>query len=1103
MGIRFVLRSTTALVALAAAASPAAAQQVATGDTEVEEIVVTGSYIRSQRQADKPSPISVIGREDVLELGAADFADITQTLTANNGAQNNPDAFTQNLTTGTESINLRGLGLASTLVLLNGKRQVTSSAPTDDGLLFVDTASMIPMIALERVEILKDGASAVYGSDAVAGVVNFITRDTFEGLELRAEWQGNTNDSQNDFKVEGVWGGGNDKTHMTVAVSYLDRSGLTTRERDLRPENFTGPNGLSVSTLTATPGNFIPLTGPNPALNPGVGPLANLFNAGFDNAVPVFNIPGVGPVAGTPVLPDGMGGFLVGSFLQFQNQTNLILDPNNPASVLAPADTIQDAFTGTVLPQLLSLAPGLISPALAGFNPLLLSPGQQATLGQAFADLNAAQAGAGFGTLLVPDPGCNAVAALDDDVVPAFSTIPDPITGQPVDVGACQFDFGRFFNLVPEETRLNGYASVRHEISEAAVFYSEFAFARNRATRGNSNFPIVNPIPLLPNNPFNPFTGAAVLFIGRSPGAGQIDNFFTDDPNPSDIDHDTFRVVAGVKGDFLDSWYYDVSYTRAINNYDFRVSDGLNDRTTLALNGLGGTDCNPATGTPGVGGCLFYNPFATGIIADPAARAPVFSLAGTPVLDGTGAPVTVPVRNSAEVLDFIIGELTLDGQSDLTTIDAVVAGDLFELPAGPLSIALGFQYRDEELRHDFDENTNRGNFLFVSAPIFDFDASRDVYALFGEIRVPVLENLEISAAVRYEDYGGQTGDTIDPKVALLYRPTDWLSLRGSFSTAFRAPSVFQQFGNQTSLNSVIDPRNPNAQPFIPIRTIGNAELQPEESDAFNVGFTLEPVDGLEVNFDWWHFDFSDIIIREQAEEIARRALCGPGGPCATADPNFDPSLIADGIVRLGPTGGLSFVQSQFTNAAGIETNGFDAAARYRHDTDIGTFRAGIEGSYVNKYEAPVGPGGEIVDVAGFRNSQNFTSPIPEFRFNANLGFANGGHNFVTFFRYTDSFKDDQNCGGGPEPTDFVGSDPVSLTCPDGLDFAKIDSHLTVDTQYSYTFGPMGPLEGAVVSVGAINLFNNRPPFVNTDGGFESRTHDPRGRMAYVRLSTRF
>ena len=107
-------------------------------------------------------------------------------LTINTGSQNNPDAFTQNFTTGTSNVNLRGLGVSSTLVLINGRRQTQSAAATDRGENFVDTSSLPPMIAFQRIELLKDGATALYGSEAVAGVVNFITRSDFDGLRSGA-----------------------------------------------------------------------------------------------------------------------------------------------------------------------------------------------------------------------------------------------------------------------------------------------------------------------------------------------------------------------------------------------------------------------------------------------------------------------------------------------------------------------------------------------------------------------------------------------------------------------------------------------------------------------------------------------------------------------------------------------------------------------------------------------------------------------------------------------------------------------------------------------------------------------------------------------------
>ncbi|HXV73941.1 MAG TPA: TonB-dependent receptor plug domain-containing protein, partial [Sphingomonadales bacterium] len=129
------------------------------GDTAEETITVIGSYIPRQI-GNASSPLAVVDADELAAIGAGTIADMTQFLTINTGAQNNSDAFTQNISTGTSNINLRGLGVSSTLVLLNGRRQVVSGANTDLGLLFIDTSSLVPMIAIERVEILKDGAAA-------------------------------------------------------------------------------------------------------------------------------------------------------------------------------------------------------------------------------------------------------------------------------------------------------------------------------------------------------------------------------------------------------------------------------------------------------------------------------------------------------------------------------------------------------------------------------------------------------------------------------------------------------------------------------------------------------------------------------------------------------------------------------------------------------------------------------------------------------------------------------------------------------------------------------------------------------------------------------
>ena len=159
-------------------------------------------------------------------------------MPTDNGAENNSDNLSQNFTVGTSNINLRGLGVASTLVLLNGKRQVVSAVQTDDGASFVDLAALVPMLAIERVEILKDGASAIYGSDAVAGVVNFITRNDLDGLDVSVEYRTRQgNGSQDDVNVDAAFGGllGASGSFL-LATGYLNRSSLVLGEVDwLRP----------------------------------------------------------------------------------------------------------------------------------------------------------------------------------------------------------------------------------------------------------------------------------------------------------------------------------------------------------------------------------------------------------------------------------------------------------------------------------------------------------------------------------------------------------------------------------------------------------------------------------------------------------------------------------------------------------------------------------------------------------------------------------------------------------------------------------------------------------------------------------------------------
>jgi iron complex outermembrane receptor protein len=230
----------------------------------VEEVIVTGSYIKGSA-TDGASPVEIIGRDTIEDLGATSVADITRNISVNSGSENNADSFTQGSTQGTSNINLRGLGLSSTLVLVDGRRQTIAAGTANDGSVFVDT-NAIPVIALERVEVLKEGAAAVYGSDAVAGVVNYILRRDFTGLEFNLSQQKTDLGDSTDDRVGVIWGKESGDTNIVVAYSQLDRS-------PIGGENLTDYSQLAISSL----GNSFLSLAPNNIV--ASGPYAGTYGA--------------------------------------------------------------------------------------------------------------------------------------------------------------------------------------------------------------------------------------------------------------------------------------------------------------------------------------------------------------------------------------------------------------------------------------------------------------------------------------------------------------------------------------------------------------------------------------------------------------------------------------------------------------------------------------------------------------------------------------------------------------------------------------------------------------------------------------------------------
>lgn len=192
----------------------------------MEEVIVTGSFIRGT-PIDSASPVTTIDEEDLINQGSPSLVDIIRRLSASSGVDGETNQFQSNATEGTANVNIRGLGPARTLVLLNGKRQVPVPTRLPAG-RFVDINSF-PRLAIQRIEVLKEGAAATYGSDAIGGVVNFITRKNFTGVEVSGMYTDiDGSDGNSDFGI--IAGMEVGEFDWVTSVNYSRRNELSLRE---------------------------------------------------------------------------------------------------------------------------------------------------------------------------------------------------------------------------------------------------------------------------------------------------------------------------------------------------------------------------------------------------------------------------------------------------------------------------------------------------------------------------------------------------------------------------------------------------------------------------------------------------------------------------------------------------------------------------------------------------------------------------------------------------------------------------------------------------------------------------------------------------------
>ncbi len=635
------------------------------------------------------------------------------------------------------------------------------------------------------------------------------------------------------------------------------------------------------------------------------------------------------------------------------------------------------------------------------------------------------------------------------------------------DVGAGRYNFLRDSDLFPEIRMSGFYSRIDHEITPRLRAFAELSFRRSETKNAAAPSPMFGfneqgyKYERLSDAELDAQFGPGTVFNPRDRnhyGQGQIDlsnvgiiipaynpfnpwgvsleddnrvRFVPTGPRINDVRSDTPRFVLGLGGDLdfkEDSWSWEAAVNYSKSSFTNSNPGAHQDRLVQdAFHGVTFGAGTPEEAT------LYLNPFGP---SDP------------------------------RILDYIEIRNPTTASYESRGLDFSTGGELFDLPAGPLQLAAGVEYRDESLE-DYRTALNETGQIIGGSEGSSIFGDRNVYSAYAEFSVPVIDRFEVQLAARYEDYS-DFGTTTKPKIAAKFRAHESLILRASFGESFLAPNLPYLYSSQsTSFTSaaLIDPRRPNDQPT-QIKQLGggNPNLQPEETETVYVGFVWEPpaVEGLEIGADYFIFDSTNLITSFGAQEI----LAG--------EERGDPEFVSL-VVRNPPTGNenvgtIQFVRTAWTNADVRTYKGADFNVRYTLNTDnLGSFRFQGSATYLDE-----------MTFGGPENAG--TRLFPRVRGTFTTAWTRGDWAASVFVNYIGERK---------------GTDQMSGTAR--VTNATYDDQILVNPQISYR-----GLFRTKLTLGVRNVFDSAPP---VDYGEAERwtpgVNNPEPAFWYLRASRDF
>jgi iron complex outermembrane receptor protein len=589
-----------------------------------------------------------------------------------------------------------------------------------------------------------------------------------------------------------------------------------------------------------------------------------------------------------------------------------------------------------------------------------------------------------------------------------------------------RFDEGTFADLLPEQNRDTIFADIRQELGAFEFWYQGFYTRRQfeelvAPASGSLTVPNTNPWYVQPTGITMPGSGTPRVTVEY--------RFLAEDPDPKLEGWENARQHAlGFNLDTIGDWEVD-TYASFSLSRGFQRREAITNGAALtaALN-----SSNPATA---------FNPFGNGS----------FNLTNNPAL-----------------VDIIMANRDTYGTSMSNDYAIKADGSLFALPGGDLRMAFGYERHDTKFSQLLNATNVAADGSNTSKSVLN---ERHVNSLFTELFVPIvgadnalpgIDRLELSLAGRLDEYS-DFGDTKNPKVGIVYGPIPDLSLRATYGTSFRAPSLVD---TSEQIHNIFI-QNLAAPGGTTVRGIfhngGRATLQPEEAETYSYGFDWKPssfLDGLDVSFSYYTIDYTnriDVVPNTAfsttlnqtvyAPYIIRRPSTVTLGADDTAFNALVASFMANPDLQ-SPVEAVTninlIIDGRRANLGTVQQKGFDLGVGYSFSTPVGDWRLGADVAKILELNRATAPGVAFVDVVDTFGNPN------DLRVRGSVGWKLGGWSANGFVNHTTGYLN-----GATEIAEYT----------------------TVDASVSYNFDDSGPLGGVRLTLAGQNVLDEDPPVV--------------------------